>query len=248
MPDVDVHTGSATGPASASGPDGPGCASAALGELVGGRDQPLAPVRPRPSTQPTPPRCAPRSTTWPGGTRPESPWPPTLTPLHPGGRPDPPSRGGRPPTREHRSGGWQRAGRGVRLVRGGRTTGHCGQPTGLRRYLQLRARAGALVVERAVGEFGAQFAATAALRSPVAGFAALRGRAGEHLRRGNADPAGFAEYLAVQGQHLAGPPLIYSAARVDAMPMDRPDMSAPYPGQWVPNGTIVPISGKLQDG
>ena len=64
----------------------------------------------------------------------------------------------------------------------------------------------------------------------------------------NANPAGFAEYLAAKGQRFDGVLLMYSAAQVDAMPMDMPDMGAPYPGQWIPNGTIVPISGQLREG
>lgn len=38
---------------------------------------------------------------------------------------------------------------------------------------------------------------------------------------------------------------IYATAQVDAMPMSGMRMGAPYPGQWVPNGTVVPVSGLL---
>jgi hypothetical protein len=64
----------------------------------------------------------------------------------------------------------------------------------------------------------------------------------------NATPEGFAQWLAASGQQLGGVVQIYAAAQVDAMPMDGPDMdmSQPYPGQWVPNGTIVPVSGVLE--
>jgi hypothetical protein len=66
----------------------------------------------------------------------------------------------------------------------------------------------------------------------------------------NATPDGYYRWLAAQGQPVGGGEVqIYSAAQVDAMPMDGPDMAdmaQPYPGQWIPNGTIVPVSGVLQ--
>lgn len=66
----------------------------------------------------------------------------------------------------------------------------------------------------------------------------------------NATSDGFHQWLAAQGQPAGGTGVqIYAAAQVDAMPMNDPEMgsmAAPRPGQWVPNGTIVPISGVLQ--
>ncbi|WP_020498785.1 hypothetical protein [Sciscionella marina] len=40
---------------------------------------------------------------------------------------------------------------------------------------------------------------------------------------------------------------IYGCAQVNAMPMDAMgDMGKPYPGQWIPDGTIVPVTGVLR--
>ena len=58
---------------------------------------------------------------------------------------------------------------------------------------------------------------------------------------------GLSSWLAAQGQQSAPPVRLYASAQVDAMPMDNTmdGMEMAYPGQWVPNGTIVPISGPL---
>lgn len=65
----------------------------------------------------------------------------------------------------------------------------------------------------------------------------------------NATPDGYYRWLAAQGQPVpAGGVQVYATAQVDAMPMagsDMADMSQPYPGQWIPGGTIVPVSGVL---
>jgi hypothetical protein len=62
----------------------------------------------------------------------------------------------------------------------------------------------------------------------------------------NATPDGYARWLAATGQQTATGVQVYAAAQVDAMPMDdMADMSQPYPGQWIPNGTIVPVTGVL---
>ncbi|MFC0544051.1 DUF6239 family natural product biosynthesis protein [Kutzneria chonburiensis] len=58
---------------------------------------------------------------------------------------------------------------------------------------------------------------------------------------------GLDEWLAAQGQQSDPSVRLYASAQVDAMPMDNTmdGMEMAYPGQWVPNGTIVPISGPL---
>ncbi|GAA3435844.1 hypothetical protein [Kutzneria kofuensis] len=58
---------------------------------------------------------------------------------------------------------------------------------------------------------------------------------------------GLDQWLAAQGQHPDPSVRLYASAQVDAMPMDNTmdGMEMAYPGQWVPNGTIVPISGPL---
>jgi hypothetical protein len=58
---------------------------------------------------------------------------------------------------------------------------------------------------------------------------------------------GLDQWLAAQGQHPDPSVRLYASAQVDAMPMDNTmdGMEMTYPGQWVPNGTIVPISGPL---
>ncbi|MFC0433270.1 hypothetical protein [Kutzneria buriramensis] len=58
---------------------------------------------------------------------------------------------------------------------------------------------------------------------------------------------GLDSWLAAQGQQPDPSVRLYAAAQVDAMPMDNTmdGMEMAYPGQWVPNGTIVPISGPL---
>lgn len=58
---------------------------------------------------------------------------------------------------------------------------------------------------------------------------------------------GLDEWLAAQGQRPDPAVRLYASAQVDAMPMDSTmdGMEMAYPGQWVPNGTIVPISGPL---
>jgi len=58
---------------------------------------------------------------------------------------------------------------------------------------------------------------------------------------------GLDQWLAAQGQHTEPAVRLYASAQVDAMPMDSTmdGMEMAYPGQWVPNGTIVPISGPL---
>ncbi|HWE91192.1 MAG TPA: hypothetical protein VG317_17160 [Pseudonocardiaceae bacterium] len=65
----------------------------------------------------------------------------------------------------------------------------------------------------------------------------------------NATPDGYYRWLAAQGQPPPdGGVQVYATAQVDAMPMDGPDMadmSQPYPGQWIPGGTIVPVSAVL---
>ncbi len=60
----------------------------------------------------------------------------------------------------------------------------------------------------------------------------------------NATPGGYGRWLTATGQQAGTGVQIYAAAQVDAMPMDdMADMSQPYPGQWIPNGTIVPVTG-----
>jgi hypothetical protein len=65
----------------------------------------------------------------------------------------------------------------------------------------------------------------------------------------NATPEGYYRWLAAEGQPApAGGVQVYAAAQVDAMPMSGPgmaDMTQAYPGQWIPGGTIVPVSGVL---
>lgn len=58
---------------------------------------------------------------------------------------------------------------------------------------------------------------------------------------------GLDEWLAARGQRSDPSVRLYASAQVDAMPMDNTmdGMEMAYPGQWVPNGTIVPISGPL---
>ncbi len=58
---------------------------------------------------------------------------------------------------------------------------------------------------------------------------------------------GLDQWLAAQGQRTEPAVRLYASAQVDAMPMDNTmdGMEMAYPGQWVPNGTIVPISGPL---
>lgn len=58
---------------------------------------------------------------------------------------------------------------------------------------------------------------------------------------------GLDQWLAAQGQRSDPAVRLYASAQVDAMPMDSTmdGMEMAYPGQWVPNGTIVPISGPL---
>ncbi|QUQ71139.1 DUF6239 family natural product biosynthesis protein [Kutzneria sp. CA-103260] len=58
---------------------------------------------------------------------------------------------------------------------------------------------------------------------------------------------GLDQWLAAQGQQTEPAVRLYASAQVDAMPMDSTmdGMEMAYPGQWVPNGTIVPISGPL---
>jgi hypothetical protein len=59
--------------------------------------------------------------------------------------------------------------------------------------------------------------------------------------------AGFDQWLRAQGQSLDERVRVYASAQVDVMQMQGMDMDHGYPGQWVPNGTVVPISGPLSD-
>lgn len=69
-------------------------------------------------------------------------------------------------------------------------------------------------------------------------------------------PGGLDQWLAAHGQQPDTAVRMYAVAQVDAMPNDSSmggmamhgsmgGMAMGYPGQWVPNGTIVPISGRL---
>ncbi|MEQ0564871.1 hypothetical protein ABJI51_37825 [Amycolatopsis sp. NEAU-NG30] len=64
-------------------------------------------------------------------------------------------------------------------------------------------------------------------------------------------PGGFRTWLG--GDHAAGDVQIFAAAQVNAMPMDPTEphavgmvMDRDYAGQWVPDGTIVPITSVLR--
>lgn len=63
---------------------------------------------------------------------------------------------------------------------------------------------------------------------------------------------GFGRWLGDSGPSIAGDVQIYAAAQVDAMPMYPGEphptgmvMNRDYPGQWIPDGTIVPVSAVL---
>lgn len=67
-----------------------------------------------------------------------------------------------------------------------------------------------------------------------------------------ASAAGFTEWLAAQQQTLDEPVRIYASAQVNAMPMDSSTgsmsdmaMDNNYPGQWIPDSTVVAVSGPL---
>ncbi len=67
--------------------------------------------------------------------------------------------------------------------------------------------------------------------------------------------SGFDQWLTVRRETNQQLPTLYACAQVDVMPMSTndtmpgmnmgTDMGGDYPGQWVSNGTIVPISGPL---
>lgn len=64
---------------------------------------------------------------------------------------------------------------------------------------------------------------------------------------------GFRSWLGPQWQSVNGEVQLYAAAQVNAMPMYPGEQHAPgmeatrdYAGQWVPDGTIVPVSGLLR--
>ncbi|HWD02537.1 MAG TPA: hypothetical protein VG674_08815 [Amycolatopsis sp.] len=64
---------------------------------------------------------------------------------------------------------------------------------------------------------------------------------------------GFTQWLGTGASTVDGEVQIYAAAQVNAMPMDPREPHAPgmvmdrdYPGQWVPDGTVVPISAVLR--
>jgi hypothetical protein len=64
---------------------------------------------------------------------------------------------------------------------------------------------------------------------------------------------GFRAWLGPQWQSVNGEVQMYAAAQVNAMPMYPGEQHAPgmeaardYAGQWVPDGTIVPVSGLLR--
>ncbi|AHH99719.1 hypothetical protein KALB_6359 [Kutzneria albida DSM 43870] len=65
----------------------------------------------------------------------------------------------------------------------------------------------------------------------------------------SASVAGFQRWLAARGQRLDEPVRIYACAQVDVMQMSEHmnGMDMNYPGQWVPSATVVPISGPLPD-
>ena len=247
--EVEVDTGSATGSASATGADGPECASAALGELVAGQDQPLT--------------ACPADTLDPADATALHATVDYLAGRHAAGI-------------TLAADTSPRSTRAATLVRQVAAADHLPVSTAPAAGNALvvvsgwAAAAGQLapaVSQQASGvtySYGLVLAPWL-LNAPIvnsvpSSLLPLRfdPRVENSLRYAvelanafggeNANPAGFAAYLAAKGQRSDGVRLIYSAAQVDAMPMDMPDMSAPYPGQWIPNGTIVPISGKLQEG
>jgi hypothetical protein len=64
---------------------------------------------------------------------------------------------------------------------------------------------------------------------------------------------GFYDWLGEQGRTVFGDVQIFASAQVNAMPMypSEPhspgiEMSPDYTGQWVPQGTIVPVSALLR--
>lgn len=65
--------------------------------------------------------------------------------------------------------------------------------------------------------------------------------------------SGFDQWLTVRRETTREPSKLYACAQVDVMPMSTSDdmpgmnmgMGGNYPGQWVSNGTTVPISGPL---
>ncbi|GAA4857810.1 hypothetical protein [Saccharopolyspora rosea] len=68
----------------------------------------------------------------------------------------------------------------------------------------------------------------------------------------NPSASGFRDWLRARRDRPADAVTLYASAQVSAMPMEirSPDMAdmsmgGDYPGQWVPGGTIVPVSGTL---
>lgn len=65
--------------------------------------------------------------------------------------------------------------------------------------------------------------------------------------------AGLETWLAARGQRIEDPISVYAAAQVDVMQMDMPGMGgmkmpmhgSDPAGQWLPRGTVVPVSGPL---
>ena len=66
--------------------------------------------------------------------------------------------------------------------------------------------------------------------------------------------AGFDSWLSARGDHRADDPTLYASAQVSAMPMNTTSGGGghmggghgdDYPGQWVSGGTIVPVTGSL---
>ncbi|WP_051897817.1 hypothetical protein [Sciscionella sediminilitoris] len=63
----------------------------------------------------------------------------------------------------------------------------------------------------------------------------------------NPSTAAYRSWAAETGAPVDAGLQIYGCAQVNAMPMDSmTDMGKPYPGQWIPDGTIVPVTGILR--
>ena len=65
--------------------------------------------------------------------------------------------------------------------------------------------------------------------------------------------SGFESWLSARGDHDEDAPALYASAQVSAMPMNTTSgsmggqhMGGDYPGQWVSGGTIVPVTGSLR--
>ena len=251
---VEVDTGDAPGPADAAGPDGPECASAALAGIVAGQRDPLTGC-PADSLQPQDAEALRALVGY----------------VHRNGAPGITVIGDDSPRSRQATGVVRTAADAARLQVSGAPRSEnalilvSGWTNAAEHLESVRQRPGGppnytygahlapWLLHSPVTTAAASSAAP--LRFDPRDYRSLEYGMAINEEFGGEPPsvAGLETWLAARGQRIEDPISVYAAAQVDVMQMDMPGMGgmkmpmhgSDPAGQWLPRGTVVPVSGPL---